>query len=291
MFYAYIYGIITIMIMSTGMGSDSYNIDLLKVELHKIGFDLIYFPQVHNTMRIVEEYTLHGQTKPVVALADHQIEGQGRSERKWLDIPYRSLMFSLLFTIPQEEIATLADMTSLAVCQALRDEFKTYDIKIKYPNDIVYEDKKLGGLLLKNIYDRQLRYAGTNTGIGLNIHYNSYELNEFGTDYPAISLDNCVGTYVKRQNLLLVILKALRFLSAEVGVFHKNSYVQESYNKKWKEYSGIYNRKIEILKNDKIIESGVVVNTEISRGIELENKSGRKWISLFETDMKVRIIN
>lgn len=278
------------MIKPVGGPEDPYDISLLKVELKKSGYDFDFFPKTDSTMKIVEEHARKGVKSLIIALADHQTEGAGREGRKWLDTPGSSLMFSGLFQIPQSTVAIFADMVSLAICQVLRQETKLEKIKIKYPNDLVFEDKKLGGILVKNIYDDKLNYLGTNLGVGLNTHYGLEELKTFPTDYPATSLDVCTGSFVNRQNLLLKITGALRYLNTEAQVIEANANARESFDVKWKDLSSIYGRKIAILKDDKIVDSGLVINTGIGKGVELETKKGRKWISLFETDMKARVL-
>ena len=65
----------------------------------------------------------------------------------------------------------------------------------------------------------------------------------------------------------------------------------ELYAKKWREISSVLGRKILILKNDKIIDQGLVLDTVIGKGVELETVKGSKWFSLFATDMKARVQN
>lgn len=268
---------------------DSYDLKSLSAQLLEMGFKLAYFLEVDSTMNLIQKEAANKSGERVVVLVDHQTQGVGREERSWQDKPNCSLMFSVLCQIPQESVAIFADMVTLAIIEALRKE-SACEVKVKYPNDLVIDDKKLGGILVKNIYDDKLKYLGTNLGVGLNIHYTQADLDGFKTDYPAVSLDLCTGVFIKRQNLLVEILRILQFLSTEIEVISKNPGAIESFDKKWRLVSSVLGRKIVILKNDKIIDQGKVVNTGIGRGIEMETDLGNKWFSLFDSDMKVRII-
>lgn len=277
--------------MSPNTGyNDAYDLQVLKKTLHGLGYGLHYSPKVDSTMKIIDEYAHKREKSAIAALTDHQIEGEGRAGRIWIDSAGKSLMFSVLFHIPQSSIATFADLIALSICQTLRKETGLY-IKIKYPNDIVYEDKKLGGILVKNIYDDKLEYLGTNAGIGLNIHYSSEELMKFQTDYPAVSLDNYLSNTVKRQDLFIEILKGLRYFGTETEVIEKNPTARENFEKQWHEFSSVLGRKIAIIKNGTIISQGQVTDTEIGRGIELQTEKEKKWFSLFDSDMKTRILS
>ncbi len=274
-----------------GMVKDQYDLDYLRGVLAEIGYEFYYFPKIDSTMNIIEKSVQNGKNTFMIALTDHQTLGAGRKGRKWLDTASNSLMFSVLFRIKESSVATFADLVSLSICETLRRVTGNSSIKIKYPNDLVFQDKKIGGILVKNIYDEKLRYLGTNLGIGLNIHYTKGMLQKFPTDYPATSLDICTSSFVKRQDLLIELLKGLRYLGTEAEVFEVNSKTCEMFDEKWGKASSMMGRKVAILKQDIPFEEGVVINTGIGRGIELQTIGGRKWISLFDTDMKARIVS
>lgn len=273
------------------MAKDKYDPGFLKAELAKLGYKFYYFPKTDSTMQIVEEFARKGRQALAVVLTDHQARGIGRYGRKWLDKPNYSIMFSVLFRIKESSIASFADLSAMMICQTLRRVTGDTSIKIKYPNDIIANDKKLGGILVKNIYNRNLRYLGTNLGVGLNIHYTSSMLKKFKTDYDATSLDICTSSFNKRQELLIEILRDLKYLGIETEVVEVNPKTAEMFDKKWSEISGMMGRKIAVLKNDQVIEEGLVTNTRIGKGIELLTLGGQKWFSLFDTDMKARIVN
>ncbi len=273
------------------MAKDRYDVILLKKVLAEIGYEFSYFPKIDSTMNIIEKSAQNGKNTFMIALTNHQTLGAGRKGRKWLDTAGNSLMFSVLFHIKESSIATFADLVSLSICETVRRVTGNSSIKIKYPNDLVFQDEKIGGILVKNIYDEKLHYLGTNLGIGLNIHYTKGMLQKFTTDYPATSLDICTSSFVKRQNLLIELLKGLRYLGTEAEVFEVNSSTSGLFDEKWRKASSMMGRKVAILKKDIPFEEGVVTNTGIGRGIELQTAGERKWVSLFDTDMKARIVN
>ena len=268
-----------------------YKIDFLKKKIAELKFELLYISEVESTMQIIDEKARITGVNRIIALTDHQTKGIGRINRKWLDHPGSSLMFSVLLQIPQSSIATFADLVALAVVNGLQKTTGLTDIKIKYPNDIVFADKKLGGILVKNIYDNKLQYLGTNIGVGLNIHYTKGMFKDFQTDYPATSLDICTGTHINRQSLLLEILKALQYLDTEIKTIENNPRAKAQFDIQWQKASNMLGRKINILKQNATIASGTVTDTALGKGIEIETENGRQWYSLFETDMKARIAN
>ncbi|MDB5029415.1 MAG: biotin--acetyl-CoA-carboxylase ligase [Mucilaginibacter sp.] len=114
-------------------------------------------------------------SKPVpegtVIMAETQFAGRGQQNNQWHSEPGKNLTFSLLLKPSFLAIANQFDLTraiSLGVFEALYPLLGN-GLKIKWPNDIYYGDKKLGGMLIENILQGgQIKNAII--GIGLNIN-------------------------------------------------------------------------------------------------------------------------
>lgn len=151
-------------------------------------FNLIHLPQCSSTQDEGLKLVAQNQTlKPTLIWADTQTAGRGRQQRSWLS-PQGGLYFSLVFTLRQNQ--TLAYQTNLlagwSLLQTLRDLFfLPHDVYLKWPNDLVYKQKKLAGLLLQPS-DQPNHFV---LGVGLNINhapildesslYQSVSLNDF----------------------------------------------------------------------------------------------------------------
>ena len=91
-----------------------------------------------------------------------QTAGVGQYGAKWQTEPYQNLTFSTLF-IPEKLLlqhAFLLNMSvSIAVVRAVEDVFREYSLAeefyIKWPNDILIGNKKVGGILIENILQGQ----------------------------------------------------------------------------------------------------------------------------------------
>ena len=73
------------------------------------------------------------------------------------------------------------------------------DIKIKWPNDIFYQDKKFAGILVENIVKHK-NIQKSNSGIGLNVNQKKFPISE------AISIANIISVKYKRKKLFNFIL-------------------------------------------------------------------------------------
>lgn len=268
---------------------DLYDISTLEGELKKTGFQLVYKPEMASTMSDLE--TGRDVNQNTIILTDHQTKGEGRSARKWSDKAYSSVIFSLLIKIIPSNIAVLADLCAMRVCDSLNQFAGSEIFKIKYPNDIVSANKKVCGILVKNIYNDDLEYKYTNIGVGINVHYGIKDLVKIKTDYEAGSLDDILNHEVRREDVLRKLLVNMRNIADEADIFDNSAQVGMILDAKWKDLSSVYGEEIKILKNGKMVDSGKVVNIGIGRGIEIETALGFKWFNLYDSEMSVRMVN
>jgi BirA family biotin operon repressor/biotin-[acetyl-CoA-carboxylase] ligase len=106
-----------------------------------------------------------------VIMAESQYAGRGQQQNKWNSEPGKNLTFSLLLYptfLPVTNQFDLTRIISLGVHDAL-EPILGGRLKIKWPNDIYYGDKKLGGMLIENsLQGSQIKQSII--GIGLNVN-------------------------------------------------------------------------------------------------------------------------
>ena len=108
-------------------------------------------------------------------LAGYQTAGKGQRGRQWLAKPNENLLFSIV--VEPKLLITQQFLLSMAVaiaCRNLLNQYAQDNISIKWPNDIYWNDRKAGGILIENIItDGNWRYAVI--GIGINLNQVSFE--------------------------------------------------------------------------------------------------------------------
>lgn len=111
-----------------------------------------------------------GAPSGTVVIAASQTAGRGRQGRIWMSSPGDSLTFSLLWRFaPGTSPAGLSLAIGLAVAEALQKvgAGRTAPIQLKWPNDLLKDAKKLGGILIELVPGSP--HAAV-IGIGLNLH-------------------------------------------------------------------------------------------------------------------------
>jgi len=245
---------------------------------------LIHLPSVDSTNNYAK---LHiAKSSPIdgtVILADEQTAGRGQSGTVWLADANKNLTFSIIyqtaFLLATEQFY-LSMAVSLGICKAIHSlihQFPNSIIKIKWPNDIYINDKKLAGILIENtISGMHLKYSVI--GIGLNVNQEN-----FPKDIKATSLKLILGNKLDKN---IVLNKILEFIEKYFFLLKERKFekIKEEYLENLLHYKVIASyKKDETVFYGKIIDIDSIGNLmmEIQKGDKISiEKFGFKEISL-----------
>ncbi len=138
-----------------------------------------------------------------VVLAEKQTGGRGRFSRKWDSVPGKDLTFSIflpLSRLKHDLWQNVTQVSSLAIIEVLEN----YGLSalIKWPNDILVENRKLCGILCETV-ERNLRTCAV-IGVGINVNSASEDISHL--DIPATSISIELKRSVNREDLLRKLL-------------------------------------------------------------------------------------
>lgn len=159
-----------------------------------------------------------------VVTAESQLNGKGQMGAKWDSELGKNLIMSVLvtdFLSDIEEVFNLNVVVSLAVVQVL-ESYGIPELSIKWPNDIMSANKKIGGILIEN----SIKGDGTITsvvGLGLNINQIQFENLPRASSLAVI----CNSNFDKEEILFKIIAKL-----EEMILLYKENAVSI-----WKSYS------------------------------------------------------
>jgi len=132
--------------------------------------------RTESTNADVAQAARHGAAEGLVVAAEHQVAGRGRLGRSWVTPPRSGLAVSALLR-PTDVAAGrwpwLPLLTGVAVVAAVRHRTGV-PAGLKWPNDVVVGDRKLGGILVERIETASGPVAVV--GVGLNVSLSAAEL-------------------------------------------------------------------------------------------------------------------
>jgi BirA family biotin operon repressor/biotin-[acetyl-CoA-carboxylase] ligase len=186
-----------------------------------MGCRAIYYRSIGSTNDVARELAAQGAPEGTLVIADEQTAGKGRLGRRWLAPPGTSLLMSLLFRphfLASYQAQRLTMICSLAVVEAI-EALTGLTAAIKWPNDIVVQGKKAGGILTElGSSGEHLDYAVVGLGLNVNLDFGAVEaMGELAA--TATSLSQELGREVSRLALLWRILENVegRYQRLQVG--------------------------------------------------------------------------
>lgn len=218
--------------------------------------------------------------QPIICVAEHQTEGRGRKGREWVSPFAANLYFSIGVELPLG-LSALGGI-SLAVGMSLAttlNQLSNHPIKIKWPNDLLVNNKKLAGILVEASGDSN-DSSFLNIGIGINWNMQTEQAEMI--DQPWINLKKLVSESTCRNTILAQILIDLDKTLLEYEKTGLNFYAD-----RWNELSAYYRQPVTIHRmNDKI--EGIEVGIENNGALRLETKQGIQLFHSGEVSLRKR---
>ena len=189
------------------MKSDRLDPDLIKANLgtKRIGGKILVYRSTSSTNDVAAEYAKNKENDGLVIFAEEQTAGRGRAGSKWSSGPADSILCSIVLTENTLPPHVLSLACAVAAAEAVGRPGKDH-AKIKWPNDILLNGRKVGGILLES-------KAGPSggscvVGVGINCHQ---QRESFPEELRSIatSIDIESGSVVDRTSLAKRLLTSI----------------------------------------------------------------------------------
>lgn len=133
-------------------------------------YKVINFDVITSTNQFIKEQYKNLEPFTIIN-ANKQTNGRGRVDRKWESIEGKNLTFSIYLKpkILPEKLPLLSLVIGASIYNVLS---KYINCLIKWPNDIIVNDKKIAGILVESIYSNKLEALVA--GIGININQGQF---------------------------------------------------------------------------------------------------------------------
>ncbi|MDQ0228781.1 biotin--[acetyl-CoA-carboxylase] ligase [Metabacillus malikii] len=177
----------------------------LGLKTEYMGRNIFFEEIVDSTQKIAQNLAADGTPEGTIVVADMQSNGRGRMSRKWYSPSGTGIWMSMVIrpNIPVIDTPQLTLLTAVAVTQAI-EEITPLHPNIKWPNDILLNNKKIVGILTELQAEADQVHAVI-IGIGINV-------NQRTEDFPeelqsiATSLHRETGNTIERAKLIQAIL-------------------------------------------------------------------------------------
>ena len=234
-----------------------------------IGKEIYYFPELKSTNIIAKEKASHraeGMDEGTLIIAERQSAGKGRLGREWFS-PAGGIWLSIIL-FPQlspSYISRITLITAVAVIKAIKI-YTQIESKIKWPNDILINEKKVCGILTEMSAELDI-INWVVVGIGINVNTDHRKFPE-DIQENTISLKETSGKEVLRVKLVQTFLQEFEKYYEKLKRKEFPSILRE-----WKLYSHTLGKKIRVDMGERII-TGEAIDINESGALILKKEDG-----------------
>ena len=196
---------------------DALDIDALSRSLETQYFGhrdrLLYLPTVESTNTLAMQLARERPDEGLVVLTDNQTAGKGRQGRRWVDVPGCNVLLSIVLrpSFPPHLLVMIASLAVVdAIARVCHDQAQAV---IKWPNDVLIEERKVAGILIETSHDAQGQMLAV-IGIGINVNGYIEEVTHYLAEQApsvarATTLETVCGQPVSREVLIASLLRSL----------------------------------------------------------------------------------
>jgi len=136
----------------------------------KIGLKILRVKSCTSTNDLAKKLALAGEKEGTVILAEEQTKGRGTKGRLWYSAAKKGLYISVILK-PSLDLLSLLPLTAGVAVSDACEAALGLRIKLRWPNDLLWRWKKLGGILCETSFSGD-RLNYTALGLGLNVNHN-----------------------------------------------------------------------------------------------------------------------
>lgn len=177
-----------------------------------IGKEIIYKTSLTSTQELAHRIANEGAEEGTLIVADEQTGGKGRLGRSWYSPIGTGIWMSVIVRpeIPPQKAPQLTLLTAVAVLRGMKEATGT-ECEIKWPNDILYEGKKIVGILTEMQAEPDQVHSII-IGVGINVNQQQFppELEQIAT-----SLRQIQNKELKRSVVIQRVLEEFEQLYLE----------------------------------------------------------------------------
>ena len=202
-----------------------------------------------------------------IFITEKQTKGRGRHGKKWSSPNTGNIYMTISTSQNTSQINPISLISGLICKKAIDKLIRKPSIMLKWPNDILFNDKKIGGILVETEINKE--NIKTIIGIGINLNINKEE--SWWGDLSRFALES------KRNELINLILTEF------LNIFD-NSY--DNWLDDWKKSCMHINKEIEIFDGEHLQKKAIFKDIDAQGNAIIETKEGEEVIATGQISIK-----
>lgn len=247
-----------------------------------VGWKIYYYSETGSTNDEAFNLGIAGAPEGTVVVADSQLKGRGRFQRSWHSPAGTNIYTSVILrpSLKISESSRIPVMAGVAVGDVL-DRYCPGSISLKWPNDILVNEKKVSGILSQaKITAKRIDFIVL--GIGINVNMKKELFPEDIRD-TATSLALEAGREIARQDVLISLYENLEKWYKQLTL---NGF--GSVKSRWLRMTSMIGRNVQVVFKDEIIEGKATDMDDNGSLILMVNENKTIQISAGDATVKKR---
>ncbi|MFZ2145926.1 MAG: biotin--[acetyl-CoA-carboxylase] ligase [Sedimentisphaerales bacterium] len=249
----------------SGLRRDELDPDKIKANLKtkRIGRKILVYNRTSSTQTVAAEYAKNKRNDGLAIFAEEQTAGRGRADNKWHSSRSDSILCSIVLTFNKLSAELLSLTSAVAVAEAIGSSAKS-EVKIKWPNDIMLNGKKVAGILLEVKTDN----SGSTCiiGIGINCHQ---KRDSFDLELQSIATSIDIESHSTCDRILL----AKRLLTSMEHWLEVAAQTSDKVIDQWRDLSVQLGHRVKLIYNSREF-SGNCIGIDPEQGLILQLDTG-----------------
>jgi BirA family biotin operon repressor/biotin-[acetyl-CoA-carboxylase] ligase len=229
----------------------------------RIGKKIVIYNRTSSTNDIAAEYAKNKNNDGLVIFAEEQTAGRGRAGAKWQSDRADSILCSIVLTDCQLNPELLSLTCAVAVAEAV-GKLGDIEAKVKWPNDIILNGKKVAGILLESkMGNGDSIYIA---GIGINCHQKK-------DSFPAELQPIATSIDIESRSLTDRVSLAKRLLTSIDNWLEVAAKASEKITEQWRKLSIQLNHRVKLIYNGREF-AGNCIGIDPEKGLILQLDTG-----------------
>lgn len=244
-----------------------------------LGKKIYHYNQIDSTNKEAKKIAANGEKEGSIVISEEQLAGRGRLGRTWVS-PFKTGIWMSVILRPQIAPTDAAKITligGLAVCKGI-EKITALSPKIKWPNDIVINQKKICGILTEMSAEMEkVNYIVL--GIGINVNNNCFP-EDISNMASSLSIEG-KKEYNRKELVNEILIKLEKYYEVFI-----NKHSIEDLLEEYKSYCLTLGKEVKIIhKNEEFFGKAVDLSEEGELIVEKENG---QVITVFSGEVSVR---
>lgn len=237
--------------------------------------------------------------RPALVGAHYQTSGRGRLGRKWAGQQGATLMFSCAYDVhlAPSRLSAIAPLAGIVACEQLRqlvDPVMQASLSMKWPNDILYGEGKLSGLLVESVKPVLGRASQQHHVVVIGMGMNLADAKQLGvhlgrkvSDWASVLRDMHKDEQLMSENMAHLVARVAKAWGEAILLYEREGFTP--FIERHRALDALANQEILVWQDGKVVMQGMAAGLDEQAHLLLRTEQG-EVLPLLNGEISIRTV-